>query len=117
MVKKEILSVFSPIRATLDTLRDLCKTLPFVIPAKAGIHNELNILDSRLHGNDHLDYLWQNSKIPLPRGCGILQIFGLYVEVKKEFMWMGPQFNRIYFVLSFVFNPRINNILCKNITF
>ena len=34
-----------------------------VIPAKAGIHNELKILDSRLHGNDHLDYLWQNSKV------------------------------------------------------
>ena len=28
----------------------------FVIPAKAGIHNDLKILDSRFHGNDHLDY-------------------------------------------------------------
>jgi len=39
------------------------KRLLSVIPAKAGIHNKLKILDSRLHGNDHLDYLWQNSKV------------------------------------------------------
>jgi hypothetical protein len=29
-----------------------------VIPTKVGIHNDLKILDSRLHGNDYLDYLW-----------------------------------------------------------
>jgi hypothetical protein len=37
----------------------------FVIPAKAGIHNDLKILDSRFHGNDNLDYFWQNSKVSL----------------------------------------------------
>ena len=34
-----------------------------VIPAKAEIYNYLRILDSRFHGNDNLDYFWQNSKI------------------------------------------------------
>ena len=46
-----------------------------VILTKVGIHNKLKIpvcvrtrtgrLDSRLHGNDHLDYLWQNSKVSI----------------------------------------------------
>jgi hypothetical protein len=57
-----------------------------VIPTKVGIHNDLKMLvldldrglDSRLHGNDYLGYLRQNSKVSLNSGtvacCRVLQL-------------------------------------------
>jgi hypothetical protein len=50
----------------------------FVIPAKAGIHNDLKILDSRFHGNDYSGYLQQNSKVS--KRYGILIAFFIAIR-------------------------------------
>ena len=46
-------------------MESFAKPSPSVIPTKVGIHNELKILDSRLHGDDHLGCLWQNAKVSI----------------------------------------------------
>jgi hypothetical protein len=50
----------------------------FVIPAKAEIHNDLKIMDFRLHGNDYSGYLQQNSKVS--KQYGILIAFFMAIR-------------------------------------